>query len=99
MTIQEVKQNWIKEINEVLSRFGATVKENSIVKVYDVSSERGMSRKLWLCGECTDNKTRYYYMYITKKNVLKKYNGSFYANTKSDFETDIKDYKSLGIVS
>ena len=33
-----------------------------------------------------------------KKNEIKKYNGTIYANVKSDFEEDIKDYKYLGLV-
>ena len=98
MTIKEVKQNWIKEINDGLKKKNMSIKETSIMKVYDASKERGMSRKLWLIGDCEDGKTFYYYMYITKKNELKKYNGSIYANVRSDFEEDIKDYKYLGKV-
>lgn len=98
MTIKEVKQNWIQEINEVLKKIGVSIKETSVMKVYDASKERGMYRKLWLLGDCEDGKTLYYYMYITKKNELRKYNGSIYANVRSDFEEDIKDYKYLGKV-
>lgn len=99
MTIKEVKQYWIKEINEVLTKVGDSIKETSIMKVYDASKERGMSNKLWLIGEANSGETYYYYAYITKKNELKKYNGSVYANNQNDFEEDIKDYKYLGRVS
>lgn len=98
MSIKEVKQYWIKEINEGLVKLNTKIKEDSIMKVYDASSERGMSRKLWLIAECDDGRTRYYYMYITKKNELRKYNGSIYANGQKDFEEDTKDYKYLGKV-
>lgn len=99
MTIREVKQWWINEINDGLKRIGMSIKDSSIMKVYDASKERGMDKKLWLIGECEDGKVFYYYMYITKKNEIKKYNGSVCANTKHDFEEDVKDYKYLGRVS
>jgi hypothetical protein len=38
-------------------------------------------------------------MYITKKNEMRKYNGTIYANAQKTFEEDIKDYKYLGRVS
>lgn len=98
MTIKEVKQNWIQEINEVLKGKDVSIKETSIMKVYDASKERGMSRKLWLIGEASNGETYYYYMYITKKNELRKYYGTVYINTQHDFEEDIKDYKYLGKV-
>ena len=37
-------------------------------------------------------------VYITKKNEIKKYNGSVYANVRCDFEEDTKNYKYLGRV-
>ena len=40
----------------------------------------------------------FFYAYITKKNEIKKYNGSIYVNCRSDFEEDIKNYKYLGRV-
>jgi hypothetical protein len=98
MTIKEVKKWWIQEINEGLERINMSIKETSIMKVYDASKERGMSRKLWLIGEGSDGKTYYYYMYITKKGKIRKYNGSVYANNQNDFEEDIKDYEYLGKV-
>ena len=98
MTIQEVKQKWIQEINEGFAKINIKIEEGSVMRVYDASKERGMLRKLWLCGECSDNKERYFYMYITKKGELKKYNGTVYANTRKDFEEDIRDYKFLGKV-
>jgi hypothetical protein len=98
MTIKEVKQYWIQEINKELKNIGKSIKETSTMKVYDASKERGMSRKLWLIGEANDSETYYYYMYITKKNELRKYYGSVYANNQNDFEEDIKDYKYLGKV-
>lgn len=98
MTIKELKQNWIKEINSNFKRLNISLSDNSIMRVYDASKERGMAKKLWLCGECSDGKDRYFYMYLTKKNEIKKYNGTIYANVKSDFEEDIKDYKYLGLV-
>ena len=98
MTIKEVKQYWIQEINENLKEINISIKETSIMKVYDASKERNMYRKLWLVGEANNGKTYYYYMYITKKNELKKYNGSIYSNNQKDFEEDTKDYKYLGKV-
>ncbi len=98
MTIKELKQNWIKEINSNFSKFNINISDKSIMKVYDASKERGMAKKLWLCGEGNDGKDRYFYMYLTKKNEIKKYNGTIYANVRSDFEEDIKDYKYLGFV-
>lgn len=98
MTIKQIKQKWIQEINEKLEKFGATVKDTSIMKIYDASKERGMSVKLWLCGECTDGTERFFYMYITKKKSLVKYYGTIYANGRTDFEQDVKDYKYLGKV-
>ena len=99
MTIKEVKKWWIQEINEELERIKMSIKETLIMRVYDASKERDMSRKLWLIGEGSDGKTYYYYMYITKKGGLRKYYGSIYANSQNDFEEDIKDYKYLGKVS
>lgn len=99
MTIKEVKKWWIQEINEELERIGMSIKETSIMKVYDASKQRGISRKLWLIGEANDGKTYYYYMYITKKGEPRKYNGTVYANNQNDFEEDIKDYKYLRKVS
>ena len=40
----------------------------------------------------------FFYAYITKKNEIKKYNGSIYVNCRSDFEEDTKNYKCLGRV-
>jgi hypothetical protein len=98
MTIKEVKKWWIQEINEQLERINMSIKETSIMRLYDASKQRGMSRKLWLIGEGSDGKTYYYYMYITKKGKIRKYNGSVYANNQNDFEEDIKDYEYLGKV-
>lgn len=98
MTIKEVKKWWIQEINEIMEKIKCPIKETSIMKVYDASKERGMSRKLWLIGEGSDGETYYYYMYITKKGELRKYYGSVYANNQNNFEEDIKDYKYLGKV-
>ena len=100
MKLKEIKQYWIKEVSEILAKTGESIKETSIVKVYDASGERGMRLKLWLVGENEKgDKKYYYYTYITKKNELKKYNGSVYANTHKDFEEDTKDYKCLGKIS
>lgn len=100
MKLTELKQDWIKEINEVLAQAGDSIKETSVAKVYDASGERGMKLKLWLIGESNNNdKKYYYYMYITKKCEVKKYNGSIYINFQKDFEEDIKDYKYLGRIS
>ena len=99
MTIKEVKQEWIKEINEMLAKFDIVVKDTSSMKVYDATKERGMSRKLWLCADCVNGDQRYFYMYISKKNELKKYNGTVFDNGRSAFEEDIKNYKYLGRVS
>ena len=99
MTIKEVKKWWIQEINEVMERIGMSIKETSIMRVYDASKQRGMFRKLWLIGEANDGKTYYYYLYITKKGEIRKYYGSVYANSQKDFEEDIKDYKYLGKMS
>lgn len=98
MTIKEVRQKWIQEINDTLAKANIQIKEDSIMRVYDASKERGMLRKLWLCGKCSDEKERFFYMYITKKGELRKYNGTVYANTRKDFEEDIKDYNFLGKV-
>ena len=46
MTIKEVRQNWIKEINSNLSKFNLSFSEDAVLKVYDVSKERGMVKKL-----------------------------------------------------
>lgn len=99
MKIKEIRPYWIKEVNEVLAKKGDAIKETSIMKVYDASKERSMSLKLWLIGETNSGKTYYYYMYITKKNEMRKYNGTIYANAQKTFEEDIKDYKYLGRVS
>ena len=97
MKLKEIKQYWIKEINEILAQAGDSIKETSIAKAYDASGERGMDLKLWLIGESNNSDEKYYYyMYITKKHEVKKYNGSVYANTQKDFEEDTKDYKYLG---
>lgn len=98
MTIKEVKQEWVKEVNEKLAKFGVVVKDTSVMRVYDATKERGMYRKLWLCADCVNGDQRYFYMYISKKNELKKYNGTIYDNGKSTFEEDVKDYKFLGKV-
>ena len=97
MTLQEVQQDWVKEINDNLAKFNIKVEANEL-KVYDASNERGMSRKLWLSTTNNNGEEMYFYMYITKQNTLKKYNGSVYANTKYDFKNDIQDYKYLGTV-
>ena len=99
MTMQEVKQAWIKEINDNLSKHGITVKDSSIMKVYDASKERGLSKELWLVGECTDGQTRYFYMDVTKKNVLKKYTGTIFSNTKSTYDILVANYPFLGKVA
>lgn len=99
MTMHEVKQNWIKEINTNLSKHGIEVKDSSIMRVYDASKERGLSKQLWLVGECNDGQTRYFYMDVTKKNVLKKYSGTVYANTKSTFDMLVASYPYLGKVA
>ena len=94
MTLQEVKKDWLEEINDNLARFNITVKDKELT-VYDATSERGMSKKLWLSTTDNNGEERFFYMYITKRNTLKKYNGSVYANTRYDFERDIKDYTYL----
>jgi hypothetical protein len=100
MQLKELKQDWIQEINGVLAQAGDSIKETSIAKVYDASGERGMKLKLWLIGESNNSdKKYYYYMYITKKCEVKKYNGSIFANMQKDFEEDTKDYKYLGHIS
>lgn len=98
MTIKEVRQNWIKEINSNLSKFNLSFSEDAVLRVYDASKERGMAKKLWLCGNGSDGKEMFFYAYITKKNEIKKYNGSVYVNVRSDFEEDVKNYKYLGRV-
>lgn len=98
MTINEVKQNWIKEINSNLSRINLSLNKDAVLRVYDASKERGMAKKLWLCGSDNNGKEMFFYAYITKKNEIKKYNGSIYANVRSDFEEDTKNYKYLGRV-
>lgn len=98
MTMQEVKQDWIKEINRNFSKHGIEVKDSSIMNVYDASKERGLSKELWLVGECTDGQTRYFYMDVTKKNVLKKYYGTVYSNTKSTYDMLVANYPLLGKV-
>lgn len=99
MTMQEVKQAWIKEINDNLSKHGIEVKESSVMRVYDASKERGLSKQLWLVGECNDGQIRYFYMDVTKKNVLKKYYGTVFANTKSTFDILVTNYPYLGKVA
>ena len=97
MTLQELKQEWINEINNNLAKFNLTLKANELT-VYDATNESGMSKKLWLKAIDNNNEEMYFYMYITKRNTLKKYNGSVYANTKYDYEQDIKDYKYLATI-
>ena len=85
------------EINNNLAKFNLTLKANELT-VYDATNESGMSKKLWLKAIDNNNEEMYFYMYITKRNTLKKYNGSVYANTKYDYEQDIKDYKYLATI-